>query len=952
MKINFRTLPILAAPFLVSLVSITCPALHADGTLTRLSSPAVTGNNVAIEWNSNGELQAAPTPNGPWTSIDSSTLRHSISSLPISADHRFFRVVDKGIATAPMPLVGGDPTHPFEIDRAFLRKAPTANGNALLELELTPGQAPPTSFPLLSEDQVLVLHDDGQDGDQRAGDGTFTASIRINENEFKAANGFIDSLPADWRVLGNFSGRSLLHGVLPTLFDFEGFARGDKVQVHPSPFEGRGIVPEGSQAVAAAAKSSLKSMATRIETICTTNIDLVPIISFSNILVRLDDRFMTNIDCRTNIVRFTNAYITNINCEPQIIGYGEPRRMTNVECFTVVVDPVPVVGIRTICFTNLSLNPLRFITNVDCVEIIAKTNIATTDVLRAQAAVALECKTNIVVLNDFAPAISNVVCRDVYIAAPGAPTTHIVCVTNVLTDPSPVPIFAQVCTTNLVPNPNPVPVPVIECVTNIAVIPGGEFFTNIMVTNLVLTTNINCTNIVIGGIDTNVITLPIDDVLNRPTFWDKSLLITDLSVVEDPQRTWDPCRPERGTKMGAWTFGRLMADVCNQPASGINPSEFTRRWLRSWQRDLSINFDTVTNRNPEIIAQVLNDWEQASGGPGAPLDLSIAPFRLLAIVNRVDLRANPGYGGTGLDEPCNGPCIGGEGRFVFGLVPGFRRTGGGGGGYGGGGPDVIQSSCDASQFTVIFEYCVPKRTCAEIQSYAMQWYLLNTTSFGPLFNNALQAITDQFAKAGADPTRKPNLSALNQLRANELLREPWDMREWRLFSTDSDAGWLREVTTKQTPDFDLNFSPKITQYALANAGQILAAQHTVPLQFQGEPFLSGDAPMTTRDFFWDGPQPTGTIPTEVRHMFSLNTCSGCHAGETGTPFTHVFPRQSGTQAALSDFLTGRNMPKLDPANHTTRRFFADLKRREDDLLRVINEPCFFQLFHRPTKFQD
>ena len=58
MKINFRALPILAAPFLVALSSIIGfpPALRADRTLTRLSSPAVTGNNVAIEWKSTGGL--------------------------------------------------------------------------------------------------------------------------------------------------------------------------------------------------------------------------------------------------------------------------------------------------------------------------------------------------------------------------------------------------------------------------------------------------------------------------------------------------------------------------------------------------------------------------------------------------------------------------------------------------------------------------------------------------------------------------------------------------------------------------------------------------------------------------------------------------------------------------------------------------------------------------------
>jgi hypothetical protein len=214
----------------------------------------------------------------------------------------------------------------------------------------------------------------------------------------------------------------------------------------------------------------------------------------------------------------------------------------------------------------------------------------------------------------------------------------------------------------------------------------------------------------------------------------------------------------------------------------------------------------------------------------------------------------------------------------------------------------------------------------------------------------LQHITEQFAAAGADPSRKPNLSALNQLRANELLREPWDMREWRLFANDSDAGWLREVTVKQTPDFDLNLSPRITEYALSHVGAILAEQHVVPLQHARRPFLGGSAPMPTRDFFWDGPLPTGTIPGEVRHRFSLNTCNGCHAGETGTPFTHIFPRAFGQPAALSDFLTGLNMPKLDPADRVTQRFFSDLKRREDDLIRLVKEPCFFQLFKDPVGF--
>ncbi len=945
-----------------TLAAALLPAAQAQGSAPQLHQPTVQRETLDIEWTSGGELQTAPTPNGPWTAVRDQAQRRNLSTLPTTAENRFFRVVEHGRPTAAMPLVGGDPARPFVVDKAFLRVAPNAAGNALLEMDLLPGQNPPASFPLLSEGQVLVFRDDGQDGDAAAADGRFTAGLQINLEELKAANTFVESLPEAWRVQGLFAGRSLKSGVLPTLFDFERFARSERVQVHPSPFDGRGLAPQGSK-VSGASRSSLRALWAPAERVCVTNVLTEPILTVSNIVIKLDDVLLTNIACKTNIVGFTSAFFTNIVCRPEVVGFQEPRRITNINCVEVEVDPVPESGLNRICFTNVVPNPLRFVTNIFCgTEILPQSNAQAVGAVLPQT----KCITNITALPGQPLTLTNVVCEDVVIAKPGVPTRHVVCITNVVADGEPIPIVREICVTNLVANPEPQPILERACLTNVVVVPGGDVFTNIVVTNFVFVTNIVCTNVVIGGIDTNVITLPIDDVLKRPAIWNKSLLITDLSVVEDPRRTWDPCDPNRGTKMGAWTFGRLMTDVCNPSASGIDPREFTRRWLRSWQHNLSINFDTVTNRAAEIAANAIRDWEMASGGPGAPLDLSIAPFRLLAIVNRVDLRSNPGYGGGVGDDSCNPACIGGEGRFVFALAPTrssgwtpeWKPAGGGtggndpwsGGGTGSGHGWPTGGVCDPAPFLVIFEYCVPKRTCEEIKEYALQWYRLNTLPFGPEFNNRLQAITDQFAAAGADPSRKPNLSALNQLRSNELLTEPWDMREWRLFNTDSDAGWLREVTVKQTPDFDLNFGRRITEYALANAAEILAGAHTVPLQFKGEPFLGGDAPMPTAGFFWDGPQPTGTIPSEIRHKFSLNTCNGCHAGETGTPFTHVFPRGAGTEAALSDFLTGRNMPKLDPADHATQRFFADLKRREDDLIRLIKEPCFFQLFHRPETF--
>lgn len=51
----------------------------------------------------------------------------------------------------------------------------------------------------------------------------------------------------------------------------------------------------------------------------------------------------------------------------------------------------------------------------------------------------------------------------------------------------------------------------------------------------------------------------------------RELMITDLSVVNDPARTFDVCS-NAGTPMGIWTFGHLMSEMANQPITGIDPS--------------------------------------------------------------------------------------------------------------------------------------------------------------------------------------------------------------------------------------------------------------------------------------------------------------------------------------------------------------------------------------------
>ncbi len=366
---------------------------------------------------------------------------------------------------------------------------------------------------------------------------------------------------------------------------------------------------------------------------------------------------------------------------------------------------------------------------------------------------------------------------------------------------------------------------------------------------------------------------------------DRSLMITDLSVVEDPARTFDVCKPpgSQGTKMGKWTFGHLMTEMANQSQTGLDPVAFTRRWLRAWETPQSVN------------------------------GFAVAPFRLLAIVNRVDLADNLVYGGSG---------SAGEARFVFGVL----------------GPN-----CTKLQFAVIFEYGVTASGCVGLKAWAQKWFDLGALTFGASYNQALEAITETFAKAAAAPA-KPNGSALNQLRTNEIaLGVPWELREFRLDSLE--GGNLRQVTVKQTPDLGINPTQRLVDYVNGNEALVVAEEHVVPLDFPlGTPFLGGNAP-TDDKTFWNNPVPPPPTITnrEARFHFSLNTCNGCHNPETRTPFTHVGPRAAGTPAALSCFLTGIGCDVPDPADGSPTRHFTDLDRRAQRLADLVGRNCFFHV---------
>jgi hypothetical protein len=346
----------------------------------------------------------------------------------------------------------------------------------------------------------------------------------------------------------------------------------------------------------------------------------------------------------------------------------------------------------------------------------------------------------------------------------------------------------------------------------------------------------------------------------------RELEIRDLSVVDDPIRTGPG---------GAWTFGKLMEEMAPTPADA---PAMVEAMLSSFLTEQTVNSFVL---QPRIGAQRMLD---SLRGPDGKLDLSRQAFRLLAIVNRIDL--NDVSASTA-----------GEGRFVFGFAP-FGQS---------------------IQATLIIEYNIPAASQGDILALANAWHALRALPFpSEEYNAALQAVTERFTAHNAAPGR-PNGSALAQIRTNDFfaLSFAWEFREFHL---DATTGMLVPATVAQTPDRSFNFSSQLGRFVLANEPVILTEKHAVPPLFEGVPFQGGN--VDASDFFtWQVPG----VSAETRHRFARNTCNGCHTqSETGGAEFQVRPRFPGQESGLSGFLTGADVNDFSAG---VTRHFNELGRR-------------------------
>ncbi|MBK7691158.1 MAG: hypothetical protein IPJ31_08585 [Bacteroidetes bacterium] len=237
---------------------------------------------------------------------------------------------------------------------------------------------------------------------------------------------------------------------------------------------------------------------------------------------------------------------------------------------------------------------------------------------------------------------------------------------------------------------------------------------------------------------------------------ENSLLITDLSVVEDINRTYNVVAGT-GNATGVWTFGEMMKNIAN-----TNANNGVKDFLKSWVKLLRLDNVVAMNQfigpwiskarglntpiNVQKDMQAANIWETEWDNALTTEEglLQNAPFKLTAIVNRIDLRQNVAY----MQNMSNT----GETRFIFtmvnpytGQIPLLDNN-----------DFTSQNFIDWKGFNVIFEYGNIQTNLCDLQNFALQWYNLSSLTLGSTdYLDALELITNSVTLPNVAPSR-PN----------------------------------------------------------------------------------------------------------------------------------------------------------------------------------------------------
>ncbi len=346
----------------------------------------------------------------------------------------------------------------------------------------------------------------------------------------------------------------------------------------------------------------------------------------------------------------------------------------------------------------------------------------------------------------------------------------------------------------------------------------------------------------------------------------KELVIIDPTVVHD-------ARASNATD-GPWSFRFLMEQMT---PVGMDPADFLESWVAESVSPPPPNQKMVNGFPVKDRSGLRALWHTR---PDGKIDPAQPPFRLLAIVNRVDLHATTN----------------GEVRFVYGLT----RS-----------PVFGIDFPFPSSMTVIFEFdMVPidPNTHAVLtrQSWAAKFHALSSKTFGVDFNPALQAVTDLVTRQNASPSG-PNGSAILTVRTNESAFggpsgdsfPDWELREFHL----APGGTLHLSTTHQNPadaahDVTTPANAALTSFLNTDGTRIQVGLGVVPPEI-----LGGQA---TAVMFWNAFG--APVDSNVRRAFAGQTCGGCHLTEIQGRNIDELYRVSPAGTFTSDDPTGLNGP--------------------------------------------
>ncbi|HVY25403.1 MAG TPA: CARDB domain-containing protein [Polyangiaceae bacterium] len=384
----------------------------------------------------------------------------------------------------------------------------------------------------------------------------------------------------------------------------------------------------------------------------------------------------------------------------------------------------------------------------------------------------------------------------------------------------------------------------------------------------------------------------------------RSIEIVHPSIVND-------ARSSNATD-GVWSFRRQIENMA--PSSAASDTDaFLRGIFESWQTENFVNGARQDIRNS---AAAMDRFTIAGSSP-RQFNLANAPFKLIAVANRLDLRNNTQAG---------------EGRLIYGLTN-----------------ETDPNSAIMGPMTLIIEYALPLVAPLDTPAkWAAKWHELDSidpATAPATFASKLQEITDKFSVRGALPGR-PNGSAVNQLRTNEIRFTTFNFWQLREFNMGSN-GFMAPATTKESPNWDfLNRSQEMRDFI--NQNPVLNATSDtsfmslkLPTTFEGTLFLGAkqnqQVGVVANGGRWDLSDTETEFTSVPIDNFGLLTCNGCHnenkRGDDQS-FYHVNPQVDpgvdGT-GRLSKFMT-----LGDPTKGGRRP--AELTRRANDMAALLCAP--------------